>query len=119
MSSIRPVVQSESRSTFHLTNSISQQYKSTNHTVPSATRQFGVSLQTMADRDGVGLPLVIRSCTEHLESSGLDVMGIFRRAPNNVALHAVKRRFDLGAEIHVWVWLFVINTCSYLYIMLL
>ena len=101
MSSIRTVVHSESRSTFHLTNNSSQQRKATNNPPPDATRQFGISLKTMEERNGVGLPLVITKCTEHLEKTGLDVVGIFRRAPNNAYLHAVKRRFDLGADVYL------------------
>ncbi len=47
-------------------------------------------------RDGVKIPRVVQKCTEYLELNGLEVMGIFRRAPNNVKVHTLKRLVDQG-----------------------
>lgn len=48
------------------------------------------------------VPAVLRSCVEYLEGEGLEVMGIFRRAPNNVKCRMIKRQFDFGG--YRWVW---------------
>lgn len=103
MSQIRNVTHTESRSLFHV--------PATSPTPPpmdsgagDTTRQFGVHLSQLKDHGGGGagqffLPLVVKSCVEYLEKEGLTVMGIFRRAPNNVKVRVVKRQFDLGMNI--------------------
>ena len=47
---------------------------------------------------------MVQRAVEYLEKEGLTVMGIFRRAPNNVKVKAIKRRFDQG-DWWVWQWL--------------
>ncbi len=98
MSQIRNVAKTDSRSMFHVPASPSTRKHSTAGSAapPSSTQQFGVSLSTLEERGNGELPLVIRACTEYLEKEGLEVMGIFRRAPNNVKVRAIKKRFDLG-----------------------
>ena len=65
------------------------------------TQQFGVPLSDLIKRDDVKIPRVVQTCVEYLEANGLDVMGIFRRAPNNVKMHSLKRSIDQG-ELVVW-----------------
>jgi Rho GTPase-activating protein 1 len=64
------------------------------------TQQFGVSLAQLKEWNGGGdeefIPRVIKSCVEYLEKEGLTVLGIFRRAPNNVKVRALKKQFDQG-----------------------
>ncbi len=98
MSAIRNVARTDSRSMFHVPKTAAQSFSATDSTVPDSTRQFGVPLQDLIKRYGgsEALPPVIRKCTEFLEKDGLEVMGIFRRAPNNTKVHAIKRRFDMG-----------------------
>ena len=98
MSSIRNVARTDSRSMFHIPNTAAYSYSTTDNTIPDSTRQFGVSLNKLKkDKSEDSLPLVIKKCTEYIENNGLEVTGIFRRAPNNAKIHAIKRRFDLGA----------------------
>ena len=96
MSQIRSVAKTDSRSMFHVPPA--SPISTTDSTSSNSTRQFGVPLSTLEERGCGEVPLVIRKCAEYLEKEGLEVMGIFRRAPNNVKVQAIKKRFDLGED---------------------
>lgn len=99
MSQIRNVTHTESRSMFHVSATSPAYPPADSGSAPDSTRQFGVHLSKLKERSGEGegfLPLVIKSCVEFLEKEGVTVVGIFRRAPNNVKVRVVKRQFDLG-----------------------
>ena len=98
MSSVRSVTQTDSRSQFHVPNSAAYTYSLTDSTISNTTRQFRVPLDTLRERSGdeKSIPVVIRKAVEYLEADGLEVVGIFRRAPNNTKVHAIKRSFDEG-----------------------
>ena len=105
MSQIHNVVKTDSRSMFHVP--VATSLKPTGNASANSTNQFGVSLQTLLERDCGELPLVIRKCTEYLEQEGLEVVGIFRRAPNNVKVRAIKKQLDqgrCGCGQRRWVW---------------
>ena len=79
---------------FHVSVPATGATKAANST--ASTQQFGVSLQALLERDKGDLPLVIRKCTEYLEKEGLEVTGIFRRAPNNVKVRGIKQQLNEG-----------------------
>lgn len=84
---------------FHV--SIPSSMNTTSSTPEPSTRQFGVHLSKLRDRsigggEGHFLPLVVKNCVEFLETEGLPIVGIFRRAPNNVKVRLVKKRLDQG-----------------------
>ena len=62
-----------------------------------ATKQFGVPLERLRERNGGDpVPPVLRQCVEFIERSGMEVEGVFRRAPNTNTMHQIKKKFDLG-----------------------
>lgn len=97
MSQIRDVVKTDSRSLFHVP-AASSGNSSTEDSLSDSTQQFGVSLNKLRERSGEVdfFPVVIRKCVGYLEKEGLEVMGIFRRAPNNTKCRLIKRQFDSG-----------------------
>lgn len=113
MSQIRNVAKTDSRSQFHVpaAATTANTRSTTDSSSPDSTRQFGVSLHDLQMRERGELPLVIRKCTEYLEREGLEVVGIFRRAPNNVKVRTIKRKFDLGGS--VWVMEVVSKEVAY------
>ena len=89
------MTRTDSRSMFHFLPA-SSAYSSTDNATPESTQQFGVSLRSLEEREKEKVPMVVRKCVEYLEKEGLEVTGIFHRAPNNVKVRAIKRQFDLG-----------------------
>ncbi|XP_064396567.1 rho GTPase-activating protein 8-like isoform X2 [Halichondria panicea] len=92
---IRDVTKLESRSVFHVPVSAVN-----SPPPPLDTQQFGVPLDDLRVRyNGDPVPPVLKMCVHAIEEKGMDVMGIFRRAPNNSTLHKVKDMFNRGDKV--------------------
>ena len=67
-----------------------------------STKQFGVPLERLKERNGGDpIPAVLKQCVEFVEGMGMNVEGIFRRAPNTVTMHQIKKKFDQGETTHL------------------
>ena len=98
---MRDVTHTESRSTFHVPatpTTLDGAYD--DYEVIVSTKQFGVPLERLKERNGGDpIPPVLRQCVEFVESVGMNVEGIFRRAPNTVTMHQIKKKFDHGKSL--------------------
>lgn len=98
---MRAVTQSESRSVFHVPStpttksnfdSIDEDFE-----IIVSTKQFGVPLERLRERNGGDpIPQVLRQCVEFVQRTGMEVEGVFRRAPNTITMHQIKKKFDQG-----------------------
>ena len=95
---VRDVTHSESRSVFHVpTTPTGYNNAYEDFEVIVATKQFGVPLERLRERNGGDpVPPVLRQCVEFIERCGMEVEGVFRRAPNTNTMHQIKKKFDLG-----------------------
>ena len=96
------VTHSESRSVFHVpstpTSATSANFDEDFEVIVS-TKQFGVPLERLRERnDGNPIPPVLRQCVDFVQRMGLEVEGVFRRAPNTITMHQIKNQFDHGKE---------------------
>lgn len=97
---VRDVTHTDSRSVFHVPTSptqfggLDEEFE-----VIVSTKQFGVPLERLKERNGGDpIPFVLRCCVEFVEQTGMEVEGVFRRAPNTVTMHQIKKKFDLGKD---------------------
>ena len=96
---MRDVTHSESRSVFHVPTAPTAEYNNAydDFEVIVSTKQFGVPLERLRERhDGDAIPPVLRQCVEFVQSKGMEIEGVFRRAPNTVTMHQMKKKFDQG-----------------------
>ena len=101
---VRDVTHSESRSVFHVpstpTTTTPDPYYEDFEVIVS-TKQFGVPLERLRERNGGDpIPQVLRQCVEFVQRMGMEVEGVFRRAPNTITMHQIKKQFDQGTYIH-------------------
>ena len=97
---VRAVTHTESRSVFHVpaTPTAANEFDPyEDYEVIVSTKQFGVPLERLRERNGGDpIPPVLRQCVDFVEKVGMNVEGIFRRAPNTVTMHQIKKKFDQG-----------------------
>ena len=94
------VTHSESRSVFHVPSTPTSATFDEDFEVIVSTKQFGVPLERLRERnDGDPIPPVLRQCIDFLQRMGLEVEGVFRRAPNTITMHQIKKQFDQGEEL--------------------
>lgn len=67
---------------------------------PPETQQFGVSLDRIKKNTGEDIPSVVRTSIEFLQSSALDVEGIFRRSANISVVKRYAKMFNNGENVY-------------------
>ena len=97
---VRDVTHSESRSVFHVPSTPTSVTSATfdeDFEVIVSTKQFGVPLERLRERNrGDPIPHVLRQCMDFIEKMGMEVEGVFRRAPNTITMHQIEKQFDQG-----------------------
>ncbi|XP_037530417.1 active breakpoint cluster region-related protein [Nematolebias whitei] len=77
---------------------LSLKYTSHPLEAPSLTVQqpvvFGVSIETVAQQEGVLVPHVVRCCVEEVERRGLDEVGIYRISGTTTDINMLKSAFN-------------------------
>ncbi|KAM4536877.1 active breakpoint cluster region-related protein isoform 3-T3 [Odontesthes bonariensis] len=67
---------------------------------PGSTAQqlpvFGVSMETVAQQEGVLVPHVVRCCVEEVERRGMDEVGIYRLSGSTTDINMLKAAFNSG-----------------------
>lgn len=64
--------------------------------LPPLRPVFGVSLDTLLDRDKSAVPIIVYQCIQAVDLYGLDVEGIYRLSGTNSHVQRIKNIFDNG-----------------------
>ncbi|KAI9769425.1 MAG: hypothetical protein M1840_004127 [Geoglossum simile] len=66
--------------------------------LPPPPSLFGVSLQTLFQRDGLAVPMIVYQCIHAIDMYGLEVEGIYRVSGNNSHVQSIKEMFGKGGD---------------------